>query len=336
MTEAYGQRIWNCTDWKKNEQWERGNGFMKNGRNGKSSLPARIWRYKTVYIVLLPALVWYLIFVYIPMGGLILAFKDYKVNLGILGSPWVGLENYQNVFKDIEFFYAIGRTLKINILRLLITFPVPVLLALLFNELKLVRYKKALQAVFTFPHFLSWIIIAGVLRNVLAYDGVVNNLIGLFGGSSISFLGSKQLFQPMLYLTDIWKEAGWGTIIYLAAISGIDQEQYEAADIDGASRWQMMTRITVPNIMPTIAIMFILTTGGIMNAGFDQIFNMTNAAVRDVGEILDMYIYRITFQAPPDFGFSMAISLLRSLVNMLLLIIADRGSKILGGNGLFG
>lgn len=296
----------------------------------------RIWKNKTIYIVLLPALVWYLIFVYVPMGGLMLAFKDYKANLGILGSQWIGLKHFESLFYDVDFWQSVGRTLKINVMRLLVTFPVPVIIALLFNELKMPRYKKVLQTVFTFPHFLSWIIIASVLRNVLAYDGIVNNIIGLCGGDVVNFLGNKRMFQPMLYLTDIWKEAGWGSIIYLAAISGIDQEQYEAADIDGASRWQKMIRITLPNIMPTIAVMFILAAGGIMGAGFDQIFNMTNAAVREAGEILDMYIYRITFQATPDFGFSMAVSLFRSIVNMALLVIADRGSRLFGGNGLFG
>ena len=291
---------------------------------------------KTIYIVLFPALLWYLIFVYVPMGGLTLAFKDYKANLGILGSPWIGLEHFENLFEDIEFWNSVGRTLKINILRLLITFPMPIILALLFNELRLRRYKKVLQTVFTFPHFLSWIVIASVLRNILAYDGIVNAIIHLFGGETVNFLGDKNLFQPMLYITDIWKEAGWGSVIYLAAISGIDQEQYEAADIDGATRLQKMLRITLPNIMPTIAVMFILAAGGIMSAGFDQIFNMTNAAVREAGEILDMYIYRITFQATPDFGFSMAVSLFRSIVNMVLLLIADRGSRLFGGNGLFG
>lgn len=296
----------------------------------------QIWKNKTIYIVLFPALLWYLIFVYVPMGGLTLAFKDYKANLGILGSPWIGLEHFENLFEDIEFWNSVGRTLKINILRLLITFPMPIILALLFNELRLRRYKKVLQTVFTFPHFLSWIVIASVLRNILAYDGIVNAIIHLFGGETVNFLGDKNLFQPMLYITDIWKEAGWGSVIYLAAISGIDQEQYEAADIDGATRLQKMLRITLPNIMPTIAVMFILAAGGIMSAGFDQIFNMTNAAVREAGEILDMYIYRITFQATPDFGFSMAVSLFRSIVNMVLLLIADRGSRLFGGNGLFG
>lgn len=296
----------------------------------------RIWKNKTIYIVLLPALVWYLIFVYVPMGGLMLAFKDYKANLGILGSPWTGLKHFENLFRDVDFWQSVGRTLKINVIRLFVTFPVPVIIALLFNELRIRKYKKVLQTVFTFPHFLSWIIIASVLRNVLAYDGIVNSIISLCGGDVVNFLGNKRMFQPMLYLTDIWKEAGWGSIIYLAAISGIDQEQYEAADIDGASRLQKMLRITLPNIMPTIAVMFILAAGGIMGAGFDQIFNMTNAAVRESGEILDMYIYRITFQATPDFGFSMAVSLFRSIVNMVLLVIADRGGRLFGGNGLFG
>ena len=265
-----------------------------------------------------------------------LAFKDYKANLGILGSPWTGLKHFENLFRDVDFWQSVGRTLKINVIRLFVTFPVPVIIALLFNELRIRKYKKVLQTVFTFPHFLSWIIIASVLRNVLAYDGIVNSIISLCGGDVVNFLGNKRMFQPMLYLTDIWKEAGWGSIIYLAAISGIDQEQYEAADIDGASRLQKMLRITLPNIMPTIAVMFILAAGGIMGAGFDQIFNMTNAAVRESGEILDMYIYRITFKATPDFGFSMAVSLFRSIVNMVLLVIADRGSRLFGGNGLFG
>lgn len=305
-------------------------------KKAKKSIFIDIWKNKTVYMVILPALVWYAIFVYVPMGGLSLAFKEYKANMGILGSPWVGLEKFEYLFQDKEFWASVVRTLKVNVTRLLVTFPVPIILALMFNELRMPKFKKVLQTVFTFPHFLSWIIIAGVLKNILAYDGFINNFLSMCGMETINFLGSKPMFQPMLYVTDIWKEAGWGSIVYLAAVSGIDQEQYEAADIDGANRWQKMFRITLPSIAPTIAIMFILAAGGIMNAGFDQIFNMTNAAVREAGEILDMYIYRITFQAVPDFGFSMAVSLFRSVVNMVLLVIADRGSKMLGGNGLFG
>ena len=269
------------------------------------------------------------------MGGLSLAFKEYKGNLGIWGSPWIGLENFRRLFQDPDFFNAVWRTIRINLLRLFVSFPVPIILALLLNELRIVRYRRILQTVFTFPHFLSWIVIAGLMQNLLAYDGVVNGIIAALGGTPISFIGSRQLFIPTLFLTDIWKEAGWGSIIYLAAISGIDQDLYESAEIDGASRMDKMLRITIPSIMPTISIMFILAMGGIMSVGFDQIFNMTNAAVRETGEILDMYIYRITFQSTPDFGLSMAVSLFRSFVNMGLLFIAHKGSKLMGGYGLF-
>lgn len=170
---------------------------------------------------------------------------------------------------------------------------------------------------------------------MLAYDGLVNSALALLGLPTINFLGSEEMFVPMLLLTDIWKSTGWGAIIYLAAISGIDQDQYESAQIDGASRMQQMFRITLPNILPTVTIMFILSVGGLMSSGFDQIFNLANAATKNVSEVLDVYIYRITFQSSTDFSFSTAVSLFRSLINMILLLLADRVAKMLGGDGLF-
>jgi len=202
--------------------------------------------------------------------------------------------------------------------------------------MKFVKFKKVVQTVFTFPHFLSWIVVASILTNMLSLDGLVNNVLAAFGMERISFLGSPSIFQPMLYITDAWKSAGWGAIVYLAAISGVDTDQYEAAEIDGASRFQRVFFITLPNIMPTIVVMFILAVGGVMSTGFDQVFNLDNVSVRSVSEILDMYIYRITFQAPTDFSFSMAVSLFRSTINMVLLLIADRGAKLMGGDGLLG
>ena len=186
------------------------------------------------------------------------------------------------------------------------------------------------------PNFLSWVIVASIMTNLLSVDGLVNNLILACGGSTINFLGSEKLFQPMLYITDIWKGAGYSSIIYLSAISGIDQDQYEAAEIDGATRWQRTWHVTLPNILPTISVLFIMTTGNIMTAGFDQIFNISNAATKNVAEVLDMYIYRITFKGSVDFGFSTAVSLFRSVINMVLLVIANKGSKMMGGTGLFG
>lgn len=298
-------------------------------------LLGKIYESRAIYTLLAPGIIWYFIFCYLPMGGLSLAFKTYRANLGIWGSPWTGFSKFRLMFNNPEFWNAVVLTLLINIGRIIIEFPIPIILALLFNELNLRRFKKVLQTVLTFPHFLSWVIVAGILVNFLASDGPVNTVIALMGGKPLNFLGSQPLFIPMLYITSIWKGAGWGTIIYLAAIAGIDLEQYEAAEIDGATRWQRMMRITLPNIMPTINIMFILALGGLMSGGFDQIFNMTNAAVKDVSEVLDMYIYRISFQSAADFSFSTAVSLFRSVVNLLFLVAADRGAKMLGGQGLF-
>lgn len=294
-----------------------------------------IWKNRMVYLLILPALIWYFVFTYMPMGGLSLAFKTYKAKLGIWGSPWVGLKNFESMFIDPSFLQSVLKTLYINFGRLLIEFPFAVILALILDEARIGRLKKPLQIVYTFPHFLSWIIIASILNNVLSYDGMVNTLIEMLGGTRIRFLSSESLFQPMLYITSIWKSAGWNTIIYLAAISGVDQDQYESAEIDGATRLQRVFHITLPNILPTIAIMFIMTAGKLLAQDFDQIFNLSNAAVSNVSETLGMYIYRITFASPPDFGFSVAVSLFRSIINLILLLLANQGSKWLSGTGLF-
>ncbi len=299
----------------------------------------RAWKklnkYRAIYFLLLPGIVWYIMLAIAPLGGLTLAFKTYRANLGIFGSPWTGLANFRRVFHDVNFWNAIRQTLLINVVRLFITFPFPVILAVLFNEMRFMKVKNPLQVVFTLPHFLSWVIIASIFNNLLAFDGMVNNVIAALGFERVKIVGSKSAFMPLLYYTDIWRTAGWSMIVYLAAITDIDMEQYEAAEIDGATRWQMIVNVTIPSISSTIIIMFILATGNIMTAGFNQVFNFSNAAVRSVAETLDMYIYRITFQAAPDFGFSMAITLFRSTVNMILLLIADRGAKMMGGSGLF-
>jgi putative aldouronate transport system permease protein len=299
-------------------------------------LMKEIWKYKAIYILLLPGIAWYIMFAYLPLGGLSLAFKTYNAKLGILGSPWCGFQNFEYVFRDATFWASLQRTIIINFGRLIFQFPAPILVALMLNEVRVGRYKKILQSIFTFPHFLSWVIVASIMTNLLSFDGLVNSFITICGGQTINFLGSEKGFQPLLYISEIWKSSGYSAIIYLAAISGIDQDQYEAAEIDGASRLQRVMRITLPNILPTISVLFVMTAGNLMSAGFDQIFNLSNAAVKNVAETLDMYIYRVTFQSATDFGFSMAVSLFRSICNMILLVCADRGSKAMGGSGLFG
>ncbi len=301
----------------------------------KDSVFKEIWKNKAIYMIMLPGIAWFIIFAYGPMSGLQLAFKEYSTKLGIWGSPWCGMENFQYVFRDPSFLRSVGTTLWINAGRLLFQFPVPIILALLFNELRLKRYKKIVQTVLTFPQFLSWVIVASIVINILSYDGLVNSVIAAFGGETVNFMGSAGMFQPLLYITENWKSAGWGAIIYMAAISGIDVDQYEAADLDGASRLQKIFRITIPNILPTISVMFVLQMGNLMSGGFDQVFNLSNPAVKDVSEILDMYIYNISFGSTPDFGFSTAVSLFRSVVNCVFLVAADRGAKALGGSGLF-
>lgn len=295
-----------------------------------------IWKNRVIYLILLPGLIWLFVFAYMPMGGLSLAFKTFHAKLGIWKSPWAGLLNFQYLFRDPAFFNAVWRTLAINIGKLIVTFPVPVILALLFNEMRMRRYSKALQTIFTFPNFLSWIITSGIMINVLSNSGLVNGVLSALGFDTVNFLGPEKMFIPILYLSEIWKTAGWSAIIYIAAITGIDQEQYEAAQIDGAGRMQMMRHITLPSILPTIVVMFILAAGNLMTAGFDQIFNLSNAATKDVAEVLDIYIYRVTFQSSTDFSFSTAVSLFRSVINMILLLLADWGSKCFGGSGLFG
>ncbi|MDR1970433.1 MAG: ABC transporter permease subunit [Treponema sp.] len=299
-------------------------------------LAARIWKYRVVYTLLLPGVLWYITFAYLPMGGLSLAFKTFKANLGIWRSPWIGLENFSYLFRDAAFWKALWKTVYINLGRMIFQFPAPIILALLLNEFHSKKYKKVLQTIYTFPHFFSWVIVASMATNILSLSGFVNQIILFFGMEPVNFLGESRIFIPMLYFTDIWKYAGYGSIIYLAAISGIDTGLYEAADIDGAGRWSKLIRITLPSIMPTIVIMFILVSGSLMTIGFDQIFNMSNAAVKDSVEVLDMYIYRITFQSAADFSFSTAVSLFRSIVNMLLLLGANKLSKMMGGGGLMG
>lgn len=269
------------------------------------------------------------------MGGLSLAFKDYKANLGVWGSPWIGFLNYDFVFRDPDFFRALRNTIVISFCRLLFQFPIPIILALLINEIRSRRYKKVLQTIYTFPHFLSWVIVASMILNLFGNNGTVNAMLNTVGIKPVNFLGNEKIFRPMLYITENWKSAGWSAIVYMAAISGIDMEQYEAATIDGASRFQKMIYVTLPGIKATIVVLFILAVGGIMNAGFNQIFNLSNAAVRNVSDILDTYIYRITFQSSADFSFSTAIALFKSVINFVFLIACDKIAKLVGESGLF-
>lgn len=302
----------------------------------ETSLSGRnIWRNRSTYLMILPALIFIFIFAYIPMYGTTLAFREYKLNLGILHSPWIGFEKYKLLLGNQEFYRALLNTIIISFGRIIFEFPVPIVVAILLNELVFSRYRKFLQTVFTFPNFLSWVIVAGVMKNFLRLDGTINQLIQGLGLEPIPFLLSTPLFKPMLFLTDAWKGMGWSAIIYLASISAINPELYTAAEVDGANRFHKIIHVTLPGIVNTIMLLLVLSIANTLNAGFDQVFNMINPIVKATGQIIDTYIYDITFQKVPDFSFSTAVGLFKSVVSFSLLISADRILRYFGGKGIY-
>jgi len=307
---------------------------FKLKEQSRKILLKRVLSYREIYIMLIPAMLFYLIFCYGPMYGITLAFKDYWSSKGILGSPWVGFDNFRVIFKSQAFWKVFRNTLEINIGRLIFGFPMPIILALMLNELKSEHYKRTIQTIIYLPHFLSWVIIAGIIFALFSNDGLVNNIIVYLGFEKINFLANPKTFRPMVIISDIWKEMGWGTIIYLAAISGISPEMYEAAIVDGAGRWSKMFYITIPSILSTVSVLLIMRMGGLISGGFDQIFNLYNPAVYEVGDIIDTYVFRIGL-SEGNFQIGTAIGLFLNVINAMMLFIANYFSKKISGNGLY-
>jgi len=302
------------------------------------TLRRRIVKHKYFYLLLAAPLAFYIIFAYIPMYGITLAFKDFNYAKGIMGSPWVGLDNFREIFAYSDFWSAFSNTLILAFMRLVISFPAPIILALLFNEISNRRARSFFQTTFTFPHFLTWVIVAGLFRKLFADAGVWNQFALLLGLEKNSLLTNASTFRLFLIFSDIWKEAGWGTIIYLAAIAGINPEMYEAAEIDGAGRFRQAMIITWPSIKSTAIILLILSMGQIMNSGgsgFDQVFNLYHPGVFDTADILDTYIYRRTFAEGASFGTSTAVGLFKSIISAILVLSVNKVSNMLGEKGLF-
>lgn len=307
-----------------------------NSAKRKQTLLQRIWKARYIYLFLMPGLIVLIVFRYGSMYGVILAFKDFKASKGILGSDWVGLYHFRRLFRTPEAVKAIWTTLRISLLRLLICFPVPIALALLINEMPFKRLGRIYQTIYTFPHFLSWVIAAGMLRTLLKDSGAINAILTSLGFEKVNFLGSPSIFEGLLYGSSIWKEAGYSCILYLAAISAIDPGLYESAELDGASRLQRMRYITLPSMRGIITISLIMTISGMMNAGFDQIFNMRNAVVSNSVQIIDTYVYDITFGATPNYGFSTAVGLFKGVINCIMLLIANSTIKKISGQSIYG
>ncbi len=308
---------------------------MKGKRFKTGALLNQYWKHKELFILLVPALVFYIIFCYIPMQGIVIAFKDYKLMQGIWGSKWVGLANFKELFSTPSFFEILKNTVWISFLRLVFGFPAPIILALILNEVKHARYKKVVQTISYLPHFLSWVILAGVFQQLLSpSSGPVNAILTKFGIGQIYFLGDPRWFVFTIITTGIWQGVGWGTVIYLAAIAGIDPQMYEAVMLDGAGRWKQMRYITLPCLVPTITIILILNTGGILNAGFDQIMNMYNEGVYKVGDIIDTYVYRRGLEGM-QYSFSTAVNLFKNVIGLGFVILTNSIAKKMGDSSLW-
>lgn len=288
------------------------------------------WGY---HLMLLPGVILVFIFSYIPLYGVIIAFQDYNPALGF-SSPWVGLKNFRFVFSQPDFIRTIWNTLYIAVFKILGNIAVPVIFALLLNEVKNLFFKRTIQTLIYIPNFISWVIMAGILMDILATDGVVNRCISLLGGETVNFLGNSKIYPWTMILSDIWKSFGYGTIIYLAALTAIDPTLYDAASIDGATKWQRVKMITLPLLVPTIILMLVLSLGNVLNAGFDQIYNTISPIVYSSGDIIDTYVYRLGVQQA-QFDVGAAIGLFKSAVSSVLVILsyilADKlaGYKIL-------
>ena len=284
--------------------------------------------------MIIPAIAFYAIFCYVPMYGVLMAFQKYYPKLGIFGSKWIGFDNFRTIFKDPYFWTVLLNTIKIGTIKIVLAFLGAVTTALLLNELRLRRTKKVIQIIVTFPHFLSWVIIAGFVSSLFTTSGSINDLIYLLGGKRVLFMADGKFFLGLIFGADIWKEAGWGSIVYLATMAGIPQDQYEAADIDGATRLQKIWHVTLPGIKSVAILLLIMSVGGVLSAGFDQIFNLYNPLVYKYADILDTYIYRETFQSYRNPGIGTAVGLFKSVVSFILVITTDRIAKACGERGI--
>ncbi|WP_201009093.1 ABC transporter permease [Paenibacillus glycanilyticus] len=280
-----------------------------------------------MYLLLVPGLIFLLVFKYMPMYGVVIAFQDFNIFSGIGGSEWVGLDQFQKLIHSDDFTRVLTNTLLISLYKIVLLFPIPIVVALLLNEVRKMLFKRTIQTIIYLPHFLSWVIISGLFVTLLSpTDGLVNQIITLFGGKPISFLQDNSFFRSVVVFTAGWKEIGWNAIIFIAAIAGIDQEQYEAASIDGAGRIRKMISITLPGIMPTIILMLILRIGSLLEAGTEQILTMYNPLVYDSGDVIGTYVYRMGL-GQQDYSFSTAVGLFNSLVGFILIISGNMLSK---------
>ncbi|MBD2863218.1 MULTISPECIES: ABC transporter permease [Paenibacillus] len=287
-----------------------------------------------LWLIALPGILHFVIFRYVPMFGNVIAFQDYSIFSGILDSPWVGLKHFTNMFTYAEFYQILGNTIMLSLYSIIFGFPAPLVLALLLNEIRKSWFKRPVQTLLYLPHFLSWVIVGSIFINLLSMNGIINTVLGWFGIPNVDYLTQPEYFRGILVSISIWKEMGWGMIIYLAALSGINPSLYEAAMVDGAGRFRQMWSITLPSLMPAIVVLFLLRIGNVLDSNVEQVLIMINPLVRDVGEVIDSYVYRVGLLGA-QFSLSTAIGIFKSIVGLLLVVGMNTLSRKTTGESIY-
>lgn len=309
--------------------------IQPQSRKKNSELKKRLWRNKWLYVMLLPGVLYFIIFKYLPMYGLIISFQDYKPYQGIMGSEWVGMEHFKRLFTEPDFMNILWNTIMLFALNLFIYFPVPIILALMLNEMRGNFFKRLFQTLVYLPHFMSWVIIVSITYVMVTMDGgIINELLVYLGFNKINFLLSPEWFQPMYILQVIWREAGWGTIIYLASIAAVDPGLYEAARMDGAGRLRQVWHITLPAIRGVIITLFILKIGHVLDLGFEHVYLLLNSMNREVAEIIDTYVYTAGLRQG-QYSYSTAIGFFKSVIGLIMVMLVNKISKKFGEEGVY-
>lgn len=297
----------------------------------------RLNRFKQLwpfYLLALPGLVYFLLFHYIPMSGLVLAFKDYSPFKGIWDSPWVGFDQFRQFFGTSNFSMLLRNTLVISLLNLVVYFPFTIVLAILLNEVRLQLFKRVAQTIVYLPHFLSWVVISGITISFFGPSGVINHYLERWFDGGAMFMTSTEWFRPLIVFQSIWKDAGWGTIIFLAALAGINPELYEAARVDGANRFHHIWHITLPSIKSTIVVLLLLRLGSSLDSNFMQIFLMSNGLNLEVSNVFDLFVYHVGLEQF-NYSYAITVGMFKSVVSLILVVAANYAARLLGEDGIF-
>lgn len=308
-------------------------GVSPRDRVQRSTTLANLWRRRWLYVLLLPGLIYFAVYIYVPYFGSVIAFQDFSPFRGIENSPWVGFKHFERLFTDPAFGRVVGNTLVLSFLQIVVAFPVPIILALMLNEVASPIYKRTVQSIVYLPHFISWVIIVGIWNQLFGSQGLANQARMEMGLDPMSFLTNIDFFRPSFILQNIWKESGWGTVIFLAALTSVNVQLYEAAAIDGANRLHQLWHVTLPAIMPVILIVLIIRLGHVLTIGFEHIFLLLNSATESQAQVIDTFVYTRGI-INGNFSFATAAGLVQGIVGLILVLVANRLAKRFGEGGI--